>query len=199
MSCPLSIRGVISNPFDLDDAPLAPCAGARRVLPPPAPRIGNNGRMVRPGKRSTSCVLVLAFIAASTVACRSEKKDAANTQAASSAPLVLAPSPSSEGPMAAPVPDAEKIIAGLRPYFRLCYRAGLMTDPELQGSVVMDARIAADGSVTGVTQHAPTTLSPPVTHCLEEALKGAQFSPPGGTGSTVRVPLNFRRAVDGGL
>ncbi len=69
----------------------------------------------------------------------------------------------------------------------------------MQGGVVMDARVSAEGTVTAVTEHAPSTLSPAVVGCLEEVLKAATFTAPGGTGSSVRVPINFRRAADGGI
>lgn len=100
--------------------------------------------------------------------------------------------------MAAPIPNAEEVIASLRPKFRLCYRAGLRETPNLAGGVVMDGKVAPDGTVTSVTQHVPTTLPKPVVACLEYVLQSAVFAPPGGTGSSVRVPINFRAVEDAG-
>ncbi len=100
--------------------------------------------------------------------------------------------------MSAPIPGAEAVVAALRPHFKLCYRAGLVHDPSIEGSVVMDAVVSPDGAVTSVKQHLPTTLPPVVVGCLEDALKTAKFTPPGGTGSSIRVPVNFHHAGDGG-
>jgi len=96
-------------------------------------------------------------------------------------------------PSGNPVSDADRVIASLRRKFKACYQAGLSQDPTIQGRVVIVAKIAPDGAVDSTTSE-QTPLPKPVTNCLERAVRNAQFSPPGGTGSTLRIPITFKQA-----
>ncbi len=88
------------------------------------------------------------------------------------------------------ISDADRVIASLRPKFKACYQTGLNSDPSLSGKVVITAKIAPTGEVDSAS---PTenTLNPSVGACIARAVRNAQFAAPGGTGSTLRIPVTF--------
>ena len=90
-----------------------------------------------------------------------------------------------------PIPDGDRVNGGLRPAFRRCYEIGLSHDPSQAGRAVLTAKIAPNGEVASVDVTSITGLSSGVGTCLARALRGAQFSAPGGTGSTLSVPVTF--------
>ncbi len=90
-----------------------------------------------------------------------------------------------------PVPDVDRVVAGLRPAFRRCYQNGLTHDASQAGRVVLTARVSPNGEVGSVEVTSNTGLSADVGSCLARALRGAQFTAPGGTGSTLVVPVTF--------
>jgi hypothetical protein len=91
----------------------------------------------------------------------------------------------------APVANLERVIAGLRPKFRLCYNQGLAGDPGMSGSVTMVVKIAPNGEVNSADAGNNTGLSDGVVKCIARALRNAQFDAPGSSGSTVQVPVKF--------
>ncbi|HEY2516315.1 MAG TPA: AgmX/PglI C-terminal domain-containing protein [Polyangiaceae bacterium] len=90
-----------------------------------------------------------------------------------------------------PVSNAERVIAGLRPKFRLCYNQGLAQDPGMSGSVAMTVKIAPNGEVNSADAASNSGLSDSVVKCIARALKNAQFDAPGSSGSTLSVPVKF--------
>src|SRR5438094_4332127 len=48
------------------------------------------------------------------------------------------------------VPDANAQVAKMKSRFRACYERGLERDPDLSGSVRLDAKIGAEGDVVEV-------------------------------------------------
>jgi hypothetical protein len=90
-----------------------------------------------------------------------------------------------------PVANAERVIAGLRPKFRLCYNNGLQQDPGMSGAVTMTVKIAPNGEVNGADASSNTGLSSGVVACIARALRNAQFDPPGASGSTLQIPVKF--------
>lgn len=90
-----------------------------------------------------------------------------------------------------PVSDADRVIAGLRPRFRSCYQTGLNSDPSMSGKVVISAQIGPNGEVSSANVASNTGLSPSVAACIASAVKRATFSPPGGSGSTLSIPVTF--------
>jgi hypothetical protein len=90
-----------------------------------------------------------------------------------------------------PVNNAERVIASLRPKFRLCYNQGLSQDPGMAGSVTMTVKIAPNGEVNSADASSNTGLSDGVVRCIARALKNAQFDAPGSSGSTLQVPVKF--------
>lgn len=90
-----------------------------------------------------------------------------------------------------PVANAERVIAGLRPKFRLCYNQGLSQDPGMSGSVTMMVKIAPNGEVNSADASSNSGLSDSVVKCIARALRNAQFDPPGSSGSVLSVPAKF--------
>ncbi len=90
-----------------------------------------------------------------------------------------------------PVANAERVIAGLRPKFRLCYNQGLSQDPGMSGSVTMVVKIAPNGEVNSADAASNNGLSDSVVKCIARALKNAQFDAPGSSGSVLQVPAKF--------
>jgi TonB family protein len=90
-----------------------------------------------------------------------------------------------------PVPNAARVVAGLRPRFRACYRIGLEADPSMAGKVVLKATIDPDGEVSGTKVASSSGVSASVAACAAAALQRVLFDAPGGKGSTLTVPLTF--------
>jgi hypothetical protein len=97
----------------------------------------------------------------------------------------------SVGSMSVPVSDAERVVAGLRPGFRACYNQGLQSDPTMQGSVTICAKISPNGEVDSANIQSNTGLSDGVAKCISRKVKNANFSPPGPNGSTLCIPVKF--------
>jgi hypothetical protein len=90
-----------------------------------------------------------------------------------------------------PISDADRVIAGLRPRFRQCYQTGLNSDPSMAGKVVISAKVGPNGEVSSADVASNSGLSPAVASCIAGVVKRAQFSPPGGGGSTLNIPVTF--------
>ena len=91
----------------------------------------------------------------------------------------------------APVANAEATIARLRPGFRSCYNKGLANDPSMAGKLVLAIKIAPNGDVSSVSKVGGSGLSSDVEQCIIRKAKNATFDAPGGSGSTVQVPVTF--------
>lgn len=90
-----------------------------------------------------------------------------------------------------PISDADRVVAGLRPRFRACYQQGLNSDPNMSGKVVISAKVGPNGEVSSADISQNTGLSPSVASCIARVVRNAQFSPPGGGGSTLNIPVTF--------
>jgi hypothetical protein len=91
----------------------------------------------------------------------------------------------------APISDADKVVASLRPKFRDCYNAGLRVDKTMEGCVIATLRVAPAGNVLSSSVLVHDGLSDGVATCIVDVLRAATFSPPGGDGSTLNVPVTF--------
>jgi hypothetical protein len=143
--------------------------------------MGSGGGVIQPGKGSG-----LSGIGGSTSA-----------QASSGAGTAVAvKGPTGEASIGAttatvPVANAERVIAGLRPGFRACYNTGLQQDPGMAGSVTITVKIGPNGEVSSAEASSNNGLSDGVVKCIARKLRNAQFDPPGGSGSTINVPVKF--------
>ncbi len=90
-----------------------------------------------------------------------------------------------------PISDADRVIAGLRPRFRQCYQTGLNSDPSMAGKVVITAKVGPNGEVSSADVTSNTGLSQSVASCIAGVVRRAQFSAPGGGGSTLNIPVTF--------
>ncbi len=90
-----------------------------------------------------------------------------------------------------PIADADRVIAGLRPRLRLCFTNGLKADPKMNGRVMYTVSVAGDGSVTTANVVSNTGIAFDVVTCQVGVLKRAQFTAPGGSGSTLNVPITL--------
>jgi hypothetical protein len=89
------------------------------------------------------------------------------------------------------VSNADRVIASLRPKFRKCYTDGLANDASQQGALMVRVKIAPTGEVASVNVTSNTGLSADVAACVAKRVQNAQFDAPGGTGSTLDVPVKF--------
>lgn len=90
-----------------------------------------------------------------------------------------------------PISDADRVVAGLRPRFRACYQQGLNSDPNMSGKVVISARVGPNGEVASADISQNSGLSAGVASCIARVVRNAQFSSPGGGGSTLNIPVTF--------
>jgi hypothetical protein len=93
------------------------------------------------------------------------------------------------------VPNAERVIAGLRAGFRACYNRGLQADPSMFGRVLMSAKIAPNGEVVSVNAEQDTGLSESVVQCIRRRVETAQFDSASVNGSTLKIPVTFVQQV----
>jgi outer membrane biosynthesis protein TonB len=89
------------------------------------------------------------------------------------------------------VAGADRVIAQLRPGFRSCYNKGLQSDPSMQGKVTVAVKISPNGDVSSVEKSGGSGLSSEVETCIMKKIKNASFDAPGGSGSTLQVPITF--------
>jgi hypothetical protein len=88
------------------------------------------------------------------------------------------------------VPDAGRVVGGMRGLLRACYKRALDEDPTMRGSVRVTAQIAPNGDVSAVSA-AASGLSSSMVSCVKRVVRGAQFGPPVGGGATVTIPMSF--------
>ncbi len=93
--------------------------------------------------------------------------------------------------MSVPVSGAERVVAGLRAKFKRCYDKGLQGDPSMAGSVTIVTKVAPNGEVSAADAQSTSGLSGEVVSCIQKVVKGAQFDAPGGSGSTINIPVKF--------
>jgi hypothetical protein len=90
----------------------------------------------------------------------------------------------------APISDADRVVATLRPRFRKCYQDGLQSDPGMSGKTVLVAKIGPNGEVLSSDVSETAGLSSGVTSCLARVLSNAQFTGNGAV-TNLRVPVNM--------
>lgn len=83
------------------------------------------------------------------------------------------------------VPDADRVVAGLRPRFRQCFQQGLNQNPKMAGKVAITAKIDPTGDVSAATGTPDATVDQSVASCMANVTRRATFSSPGGAGATM--------------
>lgn len=146
--------------------------------------------------------LILAFVAALPGAACGQASPASTTPAptaSATSPLYVPARPADldvalhlDGTKVAPIANADAVVASLRAQFRSCYQQGLQTDPTMAGTVLISAKVDADGSVVASDVGFAKGLSSEVATCLAGVVKAATFAAPGGTGSTLQIPITFQ-------
>lgn len=89
------------------------------------------------------------------------------------------------------VPDAARVVAGLRPAFHTCYRHELEGNPDAHGKVQLTLRIGAGGEVDGVSATHSGNLSSSVVRCMIGHARTAEFSPPTEGSAVISVPVSL--------
>jgi len=89
------------------------------------------------------------------------------------------------------VEGLEQTIAKLRTGFRSCYNKGLAQDPGMSGAVTVAIKISGNGEVESASPESNSGLSDDVVNCILRKVKNANFSPPAGGSTTVKIPIKF--------
>jgi hypothetical protein len=89
------------------------------------------------------------------------------------------------------VSNAERVVAGMKAGFRACYNRGLASNPDLQGSVKITAKIGPNGEVISATPAGGAGLGDEVVQCLVRRVQSANFNPPEGGGASIVIPITF--------
>jgi hypothetical protein len=89
------------------------------------------------------------------------------------------------------VSNAERVVAGMKAGFRACYNRGLASNPDLQGSVKITAKIGPNGEVISATPAGGGGLGDEVVSCLVRRVQSANFNPPEGGGASIVIPITF--------
>jgi hypothetical protein len=153
------------------------------VLGGPALLGSMGGGAVRPGSRGGGGI-------GGPVETKRDTKDETGTSGGPKKPIpgtTVAPPETTVGK----VPDAGRVIGGLRGMLKACYRHELDDNPAAQGTIRVTATIGPNGDVRSV-QAANSGLSSKMSGCVSGVVRGAQFGPPEGGGSAiVTVPMTF--------
>jgi hypothetical protein len=96
------------------------------------------------------------------------------------------------GSAAASIAGADRVVAGLRPRFRNCYKLGVATDPKMHGRANLSTSVSAKGDVVSVTVTQVDSMNPRVVSCIVGVMQKAKFTAPGGAGASLQVPVTFR-------
>ncbi len=140
-----------------------------------------SGAVVNPGAEASG----LDRIAVAHVASRGTAGDEGHVRGPTSEARVGAPA------MSVPIGNAESVVAGLKAKFRRCYDKGLLVNPMMSGAVMISAKVSANGEVLAADARDNTGLDADVVTCLQRAVRGASFAAPGGTGSTLNIPVKL--------
>ena len=91
------------------------------------------------------------------------------------------------------VPDAERVIYGLRAAFRQCYQRGLDQYPDAEGAVRLTFAVQSNGEVSNVAAASSGNLPPAIVSCIQSRARSAQFAPPEGGSAVVVAPVILRK------
>jgi hypothetical protein len=91
------------------------------------------------------------------------------------------------------VPDAERVIYGLRSAFRRCYQRGLDQYPDAEGAVRLTFVIQSNGDPGSVGAAPSGNLPPSIVSCIQGHARSAQFAPPEGGSAVVVAPVILKK------
>jgi outer membrane biosynthesis protein TonB len=115
--------------------------------------------------------------------------DRSGTQTATAGPTAIAQVGVTNATVA--IPNADSVVAGLRGRFRSCYQKGLLDDSTMSGKVIISAKVGTNGEVVSSDVVSNAGLSPAVGRCIADVVRRATFSAPGGSASTLQIPVTF--------
>jgi hypothetical protein len=95
--------------------------------------------------------------------------------------------------MTGSVPDAERVIYGLRSAFRRCYQRGLEQYPDAEGAVRLTFVIQSNGEPGSVGAAPSGNLPRSIVSCIQGHARSAQFAPPEGGSAVVVAPVILRK------
>jgi hypothetical protein len=174
--------GRVLQQGDVPAGMLEGIAASRGGAVPGGPALlGMGGGTVRPGSRGNGL--------GGPVETKRDTRDEAGTSGGPKKPIpgtTVAPPETTVGK----VPDAGRVIGGLRGMLRACYRHELDDNPAASGTIRVTATIGSNGEVRNV-QAANSGLSSKMTGCVSGVVRGAQFGPPEGGSAIVTVPMTF--------
>ena len=185
-------------PIETDDTPLLPPPQP----PPPGPVVDfTPDASASPDDRKKALAALLAGTSpARDLAEHATEPDAGfdselrkrlTTVEVSSGPVRSVQATMGEPTATVKLPDAARVIAALRSRMRMCYQAGVNSDPSMSGKLTLTVKVKANGEITAVDVAQNTGLSPAVAQCAAGVVRRTQFDPPGGSGSTLTVPITF--------
>lgn len=90
------------------------------------------------------------------------------------------------------VANASRVVRSMRARFRGCYQTGLRSNPNIQGSITLTAKIGPNGNVKGIDEKGDGGLAP-IIPCLKAVVSSGKFTPPQGGDSKVVIPIKFVR------
>ncbi len=90
----------------------------------------------------------------------------------------------------ASVPNAQRVVAGMRAGFRNCYQRGLVADPTLSGELTVTIKVAPGGEALQARATAVKNVGADVTSCVEHRAAAASFDAREGA-STITFPVTF--------
>jgi Ca-activated chloride channel family protein len=90
-----------------------------------------------------------------------------------------------------PMQDAERVVAGMRAGFRVCYNRALLINPSTTGRLLVRARVLPGGEV-GAVDVQVGDMPGQVIECIRSRVRQAHFQPPGASGAMLTIPIYFR-------
>ncbi|APR79919.1 Hypothetical protein A7982_05266 [Minicystis rosea] len=89
------------------------------------------------------------------------------------------------------IPSALAAVAGMVGDFRTCYGLGLVTEPKMEGSMIITALVNGKGEVTSATPSAVKGISGAVAACIASRVAAWGFAPPGAGSGSVTIPMKL--------
>jgi Ca-activated chloride channel family protein len=95
------------------------------------------------------------------------------------------------------IPNAARVVAGMRAGFRSCYQRDLAANPDSGGTLQLTLKIDKRGNVAAVTASASGSLSSAAVACVQARARAAQLDAPDSGGATIVVPVTFIKTIGG--